>query len=463
MHEGEAGEHGAGGGGTPLAPFEKLMDPSIAVGRVAGLAFDAEDFVADGDLVIGGDGALIDPCGGVEDADGVEVVDGEAAIARHGIGVEGVVVKIVFDDEGLADVFADKLERVHGAESDEAYHESEGQVHAAWREEGQQHEDDGDSQEQPGKEGVVGGGGHGTSGAEEERGGDLTDVPVAEGYQGEQGRDGPQGAPADDAGFKVLVLLHARGDEGVDAGESETDGAAEEEGGEVGGIEKADPELMDVQPASRGEHEGDDAVDDDEAGKGGPEINPAIPLVELGVQLVPAGEIEEGCGNLDEEEDPLDGPAPDEDVDEVAGGGGGDESDCEPDADAADCSIDDGEQDEELGVGLEPVEQGVVMVLKCLALGEDKEEATADGEVGDEHVESGYERYEQACAKRYVPDGVVHDASSRLHARRCERGAWGRLCEQAELYESSAVWMWCVGESGRCRNKWEAAGRQRSA
>ena len=174
---------------------------------------------------------------------------------------------------------------------------------------------------------------------------------------------------------------------------------------------------MNVDPAARGEHEGDDAVDDDEAGEGGPEVDPAVPLVELGGELVPAAEVEEGGGDLEEEEDPLDGPAPDEDVDEVAGGGGGDEADGEPDADARDGSVDDSEEDEELGVGLEPVEQGVVVGLEGLALGEDQEEASADGEVGDEDVESGYERDEQTGAKGYVPDGIVHDASSRLCAK----------------------------------------------
>ena len=156
------------------------------------------------------------------------------------------------------------------------------EVHAARGEERQQHEDEGDGEEAPREEGVVSGGGHGAAGAEEERGGDLVDVPPAEGDEGEQGRDGPESAPANDAGLEVFVFLHACGDESVDAGEREADGGAEEEGGEVGGVEEADPELVDVQPTARGEHEGDDAVDDDEAGEGGPEVDPAVPLVEFG-------------------------------------------------------------------------------------------------------------------------------------------------------------------------------------
>ena len=173
VHEGEAGEHGAGGGGIPLALGDEVMDAAVAVGGVAGLALDAEDLVADGDLVVGGDGALVDPGSRVEDADGVEVVDGEASVAGHGGGVERVVVEIIFDDEGLAHVFADELKGVHRAEGDEADDEGEDQVHAAGGEEGEEHEEEGDGEEAPGEEGVVGGGGHGAAGAEEERGGDL--------------------------------------------------------------------------------------------------------------------------------------------------------------------------------------------------------------------------------------------------------------------------------------------------
>ncbi len=100
----------------PLTVLEELMDASIAVGGVAGLALDAEDLAADGDLVVGGDGALIDPGCRVQDAFGVEVVDGEASVAGHGCGVERVVVEVVLDHEGLANVFAYELEGVHGAE-----------------------------------------------------------------------------------------------------------------------------------------------------------------------------------------------------------------------------------------------------------------------------------------------------------------------------------------------------------
>ena len=126
------------------------------------------------------------------------------------------------------------------------------------------------------------GGRHGATRAEEERGRDFADVPIAEGDQGEEGGDGPESSPADDAGFEVLVFLHAGGDKGVDSREGNADSGAEEERREIGGVKEPDPELMDVQPAARCEHEGDDAVDDDEAGEGAPEVNPSVPLVELG-------------------------------------------------------------------------------------------------------------------------------------------------------------------------------------
>ena len=150
-------------------------------------------------------------------------------------------------------------------------------------------------------------------------------------------------------------------------------------------------------------------------------------------------------------------------MNEVAGGGGGDETDGEPDADAADRSVNDGEENEELGVRFEPVEQSVIVVLEGLLFGEDKEKSAADGEVGDEHVKSGYQRDEQTSAKGYVPDGVIHDASSRLYCARCwkERTRL-RLCEQTEWCESSVEGLWWRRESGRRPNNDKASERRRS-
>ena len=149
VHEGKAGEHGAGSGGIPLTFLDELVDASVAVGGVAGLAFNAEDLVADGDLVVGGEGALVYPGSRVKDTVGVDVVDSEAAIARHSCGVDGVVVEIIFNHEGFANIFTDELEGVHCAESDKADDEREDQVHAARGEEREQHEDDGDGEEAP--------------------------------------------------------------------------------------------------------------------------------------------------------------------------------------------------------------------------------------------------------------------------------------------------------------------------
>jgi len=58
--------------------------------------------------------------------------------------------------------------------------------------------------------------------------------------------------------------------------------------------------------------------------------------VQLGRNAVPGVVVDGDAGELDEEEDPLDGPAEDEVVDEGAGGFGLGEADGEPDADAAD-------------------------------------------------------------------------------------------------------------------------------
>ena len=110
-------------------------------------------------------------------------------------------------------------------------------------------------------------------------------------------------------------------------------------------------------PLTGGEHEGDDSVDDHHAGKGCNEVDPPEPFMNFGFEFVPSIEIEKCRGNFDEEEYPLDGPSPDIDMDEVAGGGGADEANGEPDSYPADRSEDDRKQNEKTGVYFEPCEE----------------------------------------------------------------------------------------------------------
>ena len=138
-----------------------------------------------------------------------------------------------------------------------------------------------------------------------------------------------------------------------------------QQAGPVSGIEEGVPEFAGfVAGAGNGEpgvagreHEGENAVDDDERGDGRAGVDPADSEMEFGVDAVPGVVVDRDGGELDHEEDPLHGPAEDEVVDERAGGLGMGEADGEPDADAGDGAEDTGEDEEESGVAgklLEP-------------------------------------------------------------------------------------------------------------
>ena len=79
--------------------------------------------------------------------------------------------------------------------------------------------------------------------------------------------------------------------------------------------------------------------------------------MELGVDAVPGVVVDRDRGELDQEEDPLHGPAEDEVMNERAGGLGMREADGKPDAHAGDGAEDAGEDEEEFRVAdqlLEP-------------------------------------------------------------------------------------------------------------
>jgi hypothetical protein len=165
----------------------------------------------------------------------------------------------------------------------------------------------------------------------------------------------------------LLVAVDAAGgDERPDAGQRGADAGAQAEAGPVSGIEEGIPELAglvagasDGEPGIAGrEHEGENAVDDDERADGCAGIDPADDEVQLFVDAVPGVVVDRDGGEFDEEEDPLHGPAEDEVVDERTGGFRMGEADGEPDADAANGAEDGGEDEEELGMAdqlIEPV------------------------------------------------------------------------------------------------------------
>ena len=167
------------------------------------------------------------------------------------------------------------------------------------------------------------------------------------------------------------------------------------------GLKKAFQNLLASWPRSgdgepgvaRREHEGENAVDDDQREGRGHGINPADRQVQLLVDLAPGVVVDRDGGQLDDEEDPLHGPAEDEVMNQRAGGLRVRQADGEPDAHAADRAEDAGEDQEELGVAgqlLEP--RGAQLALRHaqgLALGHGQIESAAHGKLRDHDVEDG--------------------------------------------------------------------------
>ena len=230
--------------------------------------------------------------------------------------------------------------------------------------------------------------------------------------QGENGQRGhsPPCAPSHNARLQRGILLHAGGDERVDACQRQRNGCAEGQRREVGGIEEALPELVIPDPASGGQHEGDDAVDDYQAEVGGNEVDPAVPQVQARFQLVPTVQIEECSGDLNEKENPFNRPAPNVGMDQVARSRGADQADGEPDAYPADGAEDHGNQHKEFGVLFKPAEEGCVVFAPGPVLGDHQKEPASDGEMRDKYVKDGDDGDEQTGAKCHIPNRIVHAA-----------------------------------------------------
>ena len=107
------------------------------------------------------------------------------------------------------------------------------------------------------------------------RGRDHPEVPEEQEWRGYERGHEPLDAPLDEAGLKLGLLVAvdaAGGDERPYAGQRAADAGAQEEARPVRGIEEGVPELAglvagagDGEPcAAGGEHEGENAVDDDQ-------------------------------------------------------------------------------------------------------------------------------------------------------------------------------------------------------
>ena len=140
-------------------------------------------------------------------------------------------------------------------------------------------------------------------------------------------------------------------------------------------------------------------------------------LVGGAVETVPVVNINERGGNFDKEEDRLDGPAPEEGMDEGGGGLRAHQPDGKPDAHARNSAKDQRQQDKELRVAFDEAEQGVVMGLVGAAFGQDQEGAAADGEVADKDVQHGYQGDDEAVGKICLPDRIVQASTLSTVAR----------------------------------------------
>ena len=171
--------------------------------------------------------------------------------------------------------------------------------------------------------------------------------------------------------------------------------------------------LLVRQPLARGEHEADDSVDGKEGEPGKDEIEPADDKMAAPLHAAEGLVVDEDGNDFREKEDPFDGPGEDKVVDEDGGGGRGDEGDGEPDAHPGHGAQHQGEEQEELGVLPGVVQDSLRAFPIALHLGEHEEEAAADGEMGDVHMEDGDEGDEQAAAgKIQLPDRIIHQRTS---------------------------------------------------
>ena len=223
---------------------------------------------------------------------------------------------------------------------------------------------------------------------------------------------------SDDLSAGLFAAIDAAGaDERPDAGQRSAHAGAQQQARPVGRIEECVPELAGLMSraghgepgVARRQHEGENAVDDDQRADRRAGVDPAHRQVQLGVDLVPGVVVDGGRGQLDHEEDPLDGPAEDEVVNQRAGGLRVREADGKPDAHAGDGAEDAGKDEEELRVADQLFQPVGAALAQSLAFGQRQVEAAAHGELRNHDVEDGDDADHPARAEIWnVPKRIVH-------------------------------------------------------
>ena len=255
---------------------------------------------------------------------------------------------------------------------------------------------------------------------------------------GERQRDGhgqdPLRRVSRDPGLHLAVRQAGGREHHVEAGEADRGERAGEQGGPVGRVEQPVPEAAGREPRAGRQHEGEDAVDDGQAEPRGAEIDPPDALMGGRVEAIPPVVVDHRRRDLDDEERPLDGPGPDEDVDERRSGLRVDEADGEPDADAGRGAEDQRQQGEHPAQPAQVAEHPVVAFPPGLPLGHHEEQAAADGEMRDEDVQDRDAR-DQETGSGKGPQGVVH-RSLPGRRRSCQ---WSVASDQLPVTSKSRV------------------------
>ncbi|BBO79141.1 hypothetical protein DSCW_65580 [Desulfosarcina widdelii] len=129
--------------------------------------------------------------------------------------------------------------------------------------------------------------------------------------------------------------------------------------GQKVGLKKPLQKLPFSSHAPRGEHEIDDAGDDEQRHPGTDKIDPADGLVPSGLHFTEGVKVDEKGDDFAYEKDPFRSPTEDEDVDQYGGGGGRQKGDRKPDPHPGEPAENHGQQQKKLGVLAGVVQDGL--------------------------------------------------------------------------------------------------------
>jgi len=381
------------------APEDIIAHPADGV---AGQALNIEKLLARLQPVFRSDLFVLHPAG---------VGEHPLLIEAGGIGgMDRGAVHIAVNDPGLAGDFAQILKTAVESQTHQHQHDGKHLLQPARRFEQviERKQKDGRRRDQPDQNERL------ALGIEAEshlpgRGGDAAVIPPAGRCHEGQSQQQPFAAVTQNLVAGKAVGHPHRGENAKQSSDHHCHAGAEEGGGEVGRVEEPVPEAGGLEPFARGEHKGEDTVDDHQAEpgekgveKGDVEAGPFIQLAEIVM-------IDEQGGDLAEEKDPFDRPAEDKGMDQGGGGCGLDQSDDEPDAHTGDAAEDHGQEQKKPGVPAHIDVDFRVVLAESLPVHQPDENAATDGEMGNIGVQYGDQGDQRTAAEPgQLPDWIVH-------------------------------------------------------